>query len=264
VNKILLFFLIFGVFNASKTYSQHIEQQEILINKKSQKLLIPYKILDSSSLIYEYNIRLMCSQDGGKSFSEPLRNLEGHAGENILAGENKVIIWNYLQENPHFIGENIQFKIWATYKPSVLNLKGPEAAFYSLLVPGLGNTKVRFLKPKWSWLAITIPTYGLIATSFLMKSKSNDSYSQYQNAQTNSQANNFYQTANNQNKVALIAAMVGGAIWAVDIIQVAIKGKKNQKAKSEIYQKNKAIDPNLVFNINTQTQTPQLSVKLKF
>lgn len=61
----------------------------------------------------EANIDLFVSTDGGKTYSEALRHVNGDVGKQISAGY-KTIVWNVLAEQTNLIGKNIVFKVEAT------------------------------------------------------------------------------------------------------------------------------------------------------
>lgn len=236
--RIILYLLAFGGLGMFSGLTQEIKQTGLKVDRLQKKIYIQYQITDPSPVIYEYDIKLEYSQDAGITYKGPLTFLEGHFGPQIIAGSQKTIAWNYLQEDPNFYGMNVRFKILATYQKSVLNLKGVEGAFYSMLLPGWGNTKVKFQKYKYRWLGLGLASYGLLGTGIFLKAQSSQNYQAYQNAANFDEANPYYLTANKQLKWAKGLLLTGGLIWLGDVLQVAWKGLKNQKQKKRILQKN--------------------------
>jgi hypothetical protein len=252
-------------------WAQKIVQQEAVLDTAKQTITIPYLITDtlppSAKGAYQYQLQLYYTQDQGASYIGPLSNVQGHLGEGILPGQKK-LIWNYAKADPPFTGQNVQFKIAGTYRPSVLGLGRGKAALYSLLLPGLGRTKVyqRSSLQRKLWFVPTVLSYGLIATSIATKVASNNSYDQYKQATNATDANNLYNKANQQQRVFVGTLIAAGAIWLGDVVWVAMKGNQNRKKQRRLIQKNQQIDRQ--FGITTsydfQNRQPNLGIKVKF
>jgi TonB family protein len=60
-----------------------------------------------------FQIRLYCSQNGGKTWGNPLNYVSGAVGENIKPGTEKKITWDVLKENEKLVGE-VRFKVEST------------------------------------------------------------------------------------------------------------------------------------------------------
>ncbi len=58
------------------------------------------------------DITIQVSTDGGNTFSAPLRNVSGHVGTNVSAGNNH-IVWDILAERDKLVGDDIVFKVTA-------------------------------------------------------------------------------------------------------------------------------------------------------
>jgi len=56
------------------------------------------------------NLALYVSEDGGKTFTGPLRHVSGDTGDGIPAG-NHTILWNVMQKKGYLNGKNIVFKV---------------------------------------------------------------------------------------------------------------------------------------------------------
>jgi len=81
---------------------------------------------DDKDIIVTYDLRaddnelkftteLYLSTNGGTTYSGPLRQVSGDVGPGITAGANKRIRWKVLEERERLQGDNIQFKVTATY-----------------------------------------------------------------------------------------------------------------------------------------------------
>lgn len=230
------------------SYAQDIQLKAVQVDRKKKQIIIPYSLRDRGEQINQYTIQVFYSQNAGKSYDGPLKYVQGHVGEDILAHEHRTIVWNYFQENRQFYGTNVRFKLWATYRPSVLNLGGPEQALYSMIIPGLGNKRTRFLKKRWHWLYMTLPTYMLLGTGILYRQKSGNTYDRYLQSISNAHANRLFFRANTQNRVSLGLGIAGLTLWALDITQVLVKGIKNHKRKRRLIEKNNQAFPKISSN----------------
>lgn len=59
-----------------------------------------------------YTVNIYCSQDEGNTWERPLQCVSGAVGDNQIAGNNKMIVWDVLMEREKLTG-NIEFKIEA-------------------------------------------------------------------------------------------------------------------------------------------------------
>ncbi|GAB4397566.1 MAG: hypothetical protein OHK0053_14310 [Microscillaceae bacterium] len=174
-----------------------------------------------------YEVKLYYSNNGGNSYKGPLRLLDGDFGDSTRTGRDKQIRWDFYRENPYFDGKRIMFKIQATEMPKIAN-GGPENAFRSLLVPGLGDTKVRN-GYNYGW--ITALSYGCLGTGALFQLRASNKYDDYQAriANTESEHRDLFQQAERSQNWATGFFIAGGAIWAADIVGVYLRGLKNRR-----------------------------------
>jgi len=243
-----------------------IKQGTMRWEKASKKIVIPYRISDNSDFKYEYEITPFYTQDSGKTYV-PLQKIKGHYGKDILQGENKEIWWFYEDENPNFDGQNLRFKLKADFKPSVFNLQNQEAMKYSVLLPGLGQNKVKY-PPNWKyrWVLTSVAVYGLIGGSIYMGSQANKTYDKYLASQTRQEAQNNFNETQRKQRIAYGLAFLAGGIWATDIILVGIRGTRNQIEKKRILKRNEEMNTEIGIGVNNTTGSlsPTLGLKLKF
>jgi hypothetical protein len=88
--------------------------QAVRSEVKDEKILVHYVIRDGSLTDY-FSISLYVSTDGGKTFTGPLREVKGDAGEGIRRG-TKIIVWDALKEMP-FLEDTITFQVRALKQP---------------------------------------------------------------------------------------------------------------------------------------------------
>ena len=107
--KILLVFIITGI--SLNVSSQQIEN--LRVKSFEDKINILYDISHEKSGQL-FDIKVICSNDGGQSFNIPIKTISGAFGKNIEGGKDKIIIWDVLQDLENLKGENFVFKIIAT------------------------------------------------------------------------------------------------------------------------------------------------------
>jgi hypothetical protein len=88
--------------------------QEVRSEVRDEKIVVHYVIRGGSQIDY-YSISLYVSSDGGKTFTGPLREVKGDAGEGIRKGD-KTIVWDALKEMP-FIEDTLTFQVRAVKQP---------------------------------------------------------------------------------------------------------------------------------------------------
>lgn len=245
-----------------------LRDEQIVVNRKEGKVILPYT-LEDGAIRYEFHTELYYSNDSGRTFQGPLKEVSGHIGQRVLAGDKRVI-WYYEKEAPDFDGKNIQFKLKARYEPSVLNLKNEGAALYSLVVPGLGNPKVRYYKWwkwKYRWVVTTLLAYGSAGAAVWLYREANDSYDQYLVATRPDQASRLYDQANEQLLLASGLAVVSAVIWGGDVARVFFRGLRNRVDKHHLKKLNEKMDieagivPQATYR---QQVVPALRLSLRF
>ncbi len=249
---------------SSAILAQRIKIDEAYADRENKKIYIPYEIKESTKYHNLFNVSISYTQDKGKTYSKPLTQLTGDIGKDITPGE-KMIVWSYAEEDSTFNGQNVVFKLSVISRLDPRYLGGPENALYSLLLPGLGNTKVR--PPAKFWYLPTVGVATLVGGGFYMRAKSNQTLEEYRESSTINQAQDLFNKSNNQKVLSGSLFVAAGALWLGDIIQVAIKGFKNRKeAKTleplpETPKKNK---PEIGLHIDQFQQTPLWGLSLKF
>jgi len=96
-------------------FNQHIKAQQIEninIRKLNDKLNIFYALTEEKSG-QQFDIKVLCSANGGKTFDIPLKTVSGDIGKGIDGGKNKVIVWDVLADRKNLKGNNFVFKITA-------------------------------------------------------------------------------------------------------------------------------------------------------
>ncbi|MEM9983363.1 MAG: DUF5683 domain-containing protein [Bacteroidota bacterium] len=266
--KTLLSLSLFALIPFITWAQPSLKQQKLIFDQKSQKIIIPYILSDGGDYRYEYNVEVYYTQDNGKTYKGPLEALKGFHGKEVLAKDSLAVWWFHKEEDPNFDGQNTKMKLKVDYTPSVFNLQNEEAMKYSVLLPGLGQTKVKHRKGwKYKWLATPLLVYGGIAASLLVNNQANRTYDQYQTATTRAEAQDLFDQASQQRQLAVGLALVAGGIWATDIILVGLRGRKNRLKKQQIIEKNNEMKQEIsvqISRLNEQQYLPTLGMRIKF
>ncbi|MDY6801446.1 MAG: caspase family protein [Bacteroidota bacterium] len=95
--------------------NQHLKAQQIenfRVRKLNDKLNIFYD-LTQEKMGQQFDIKALCSDNGGTTFDIPLITVSGDIGKEINGGKNKVIVWDVLSDREDFKGNDFVFKITA-------------------------------------------------------------------------------------------------------------------------------------------------------
>lgn len=76
-----------------------------LFNSDGKIIEILYDLTNDAGI--KNNISVYCSQDGGKSWGNPLKKLSGDYGIGVRPGNQKKILWDALNERENLVGEII-------------------------------------------------------------------------------------------------------------------------------------------------------------
>lgn len=61
-----------------------------------------------------FDVKLLCSNNGGQSFDIPVQTISGDCGNDIEGGQDKIIIWDALSDQKSLKGDQYVFKVVAT------------------------------------------------------------------------------------------------------------------------------------------------------
>lgn len=249
-----------------------LKYKSISLDTAKNTITLDYDLNGPSNRFYV--TRLYYSSNNGLSFKGPLRSVKGAAGDSIKAGDNKKMVWSFVKDNPYFNGKNIIFKIEATEIPKVAK-GGPRNALKSLMLPGLGDYKVRN-GYHYEWIPAT--TFALLGAGVFFRFNADKLYRDYEDRLPNSESdyNALFNRAQTRNVLSQGLLVAGAALWLGDVVGVYLRGKKNQKKfapkKDKKEEKETAdlkrgirlLPSQVVPSINTQIGYSQLSFIWKF
>ena len=161
------------------------------------------------------------------------RSLKGDVGLNVPTGKSKQIQWNLLQDNYMIAG---RLKPELILKDEFYGRGSSMNAFYSVLIPGLGDYfvadhKTMLFKP-YLRTTVTLSLMGLGIRATQLRTRESI-YSYWVNPRTGREELRF--TGNGDYKYWLfpydnyVFLSAGAALWIYDIIWVATRGGRNAK-----------------------------------
>jgi len=113
VKRISFCLVIFCV--VSLTYAQQVNN--ITAKQQEKKIIISYDLTGKQG-ISEYEIKLYVSTNGGSTWEQVYGGLSGAIGAKQTSGMCKTITWDVLASRDKLRGDNIKFKVTATYNES--------------------------------------------------------------------------------------------------------------------------------------------------
>jgi hypothetical protein len=214
----------------------------IRMSVRTGKIYVTYDLVDKNAdRLHEIDLIF-------KSETGELRqaiSLSGDIGNSVTAGQDKTIVWDIHKDMRTLSGKMSPQIILDHSAFSSRYYGGPENAWYSLLMPGLGDTRVAdpegmIIKP---WVR-TVSSWGLISlgvAASINRSRNEGhietylpGYGWYDDDLTyDASLEKRYVEGSVQywlfRRDAEIFFVGGLAIWAADIIWVYTRGKANQK-----------------------------------
>jgi hypothetical protein len=211
-----------------------------------------------------FEIKAQIIDSAFKKFDINLENANGDIGKEISSGNSKRIVVNLSKINGVKGIYKIQINSYAFKLPA-----GPESAFKSILIPGLGNMYVYSAPENFTRMFIPLGIVGacaLVAISEKLEYDENKRLAEdlYLNPiPWLPSTNPFLLEAEKNKKTMETAILVGAAVWATDVLLVAIKGSQNQRKRNKTQSKSSAkidwqINPSLI------NQKTGLSFALKY
>lgn len=202
-----------------------LQNSNISLNQTDTTISIPYTLKGYRTRFYI--VKLSYSNNNGTSYKGPLRSVSGDVGDSIRAGKNRKIAWKFKNDNPYFDGKNISFKLEAIEMPKIA-IGGPRNALRSMLMPGLGDSKVRN-GYNYGWIAAG--TYACLATGGYFAYKAQQTYKDHRNRIAND-ANtheSYFKDAKRFQNISTGFFLAGASVWIGDVIGVYFKGLKNRR-----------------------------------
>lgn len=208
--------------------------ENIQAKVKDNLIIVEFDLSDTvNDRLYKPELRFY-TQNGQKIVPDAVSGDTGFTD----AGNNKRIMWDMSKQYDHFF-KQVTPEIAIT-KSRVF--RGPGNALWSVLVPGLGAHRVSGSYDNGLNYRTAI-VYGAIGYGIFQKLRSNNLldkkekfYKKYLEASDQPEIDDYYEKANSANKEAQkaedrakIAIYGGAALWAADVLWVAVKGFQNKE-----------------------------------
>jgi hypothetical protein len=212
-------FTLLSAFCALNSYAQNIENVDFVVRENN--IIVTYDVAGCGPKQL-YDIKLIAFCDGKEIHPQ---SISGDL-KKISCGKQKRIEWNVLNDNIELKGSlQVVVAISKTYSTKITN--GPSNAFYSMLLPGLGDHFINKNNKRWYYISLAYVGLGYYA--FKSKSESNDYYGQYHQATTQKEMDETYEAANSKYQTFQILLGLTAAVWVSDVVYVAVKGFKNRR-----------------------------------
>ena len=250
-DKILkqFFLLIFSVFT---TKAQEIKNIDFTV--KNNVITVTYDLVNCPRK-EKYDVKLEIKLNGTSYFP---KTITGDL-KKIEEGKNKEIQWDVLKDKTELKGSlQAEIAILQTYSTEING--GPSNVFLSMLLPGLGNIQVnKYLQinPIFPWYYTSLAFLGAAAYGYHTKIQSDNYYSLYHSATTQTAMDENYKLANDNYQVFQAMIGVTASIYAFNIASVLIKGCVNRGNQKRSFT---SIDNQLKWNIAATSTSFQIGL----
>jgi hypothetical protein len=186
------------------------------------RLTITYDIINSNPSD-RFFVWVLIQNKNGETLK--LNSLKGDVSD-VSGGGNKIITWNPADDSV-FLNEEVAVEIQAEKYEKSYN-KG-SAIVKSLLLPGLGQTKMSGGKPYW---IMGLVSYGALAGGVVSYSGYKDSYDKYLSETENPQKRAEY-LSESEKKAGMSGALLvtAAVIWTANLIWVSATPNRYQPLK---------------------------------
>lgn len=149
--------------------------------------------------------------------------LTGDIGTKIKGGNGKKIIWDSRNDG-YIIDDNVFVKVKAT---SQAQIPVTSHILKSIIVPGWGD--YRICNGNYHFI-YGVSAYGSLGASVLYYSLASTNRKNYLNSMDIDKRNGFYNAYTRQKTLSYVFMGTAAAIWAYDIIKVAVKASRMKKS----------------------------------
>jgi hypothetical protein len=209
-NKSIYFFLLFMILTG-RTNSQDFTITPPRMEFTGKQLRITYDLIGKNKGD-QYFVWVEVEKRNGESIK--IITLTGDRGD-IHEGKDKQIIWEPERDSV-FLNEEVLVEVKAEKYVKSFN-KG-SAMVKSMVLPGLGQTRVSKGKPYW---LIGVATYGALAGGFVLHSSSEKNYDQYAVEEDPAVRKDLLDQAQKQLNMSTGLFISAAALWTVNVIWMA-------------------------------------------
>jgi hypothetical protein len=213
--SIPLLSFLFIIFS-SKSYSQDYRISQPKLEFDGRQLVISYD-LSSKSLDDKFYVWVEVGKRSGEMINA--KSFSGDVGD-VKAGRNKKISWKP-EDDSVFLNEEVLVEVKA--ERYIRSFSKGSALLLSTAVPGLGQTKLSRGKP---WWLTGVMAYGALGGGFLVYQNSLKTYDSYKAQTDPSKRTDLLNKSQKQMNTSGALFISGAALWAVNILWVAVTPAK--------------------------------------
>jgi hypothetical protein len=222
MEKQRLFLLIFLMFLAFRLNSQTSQIGTPNLTFDGSKLTISYDMINENQSDQFYVWVVIQKKDGQLL---KMNSLSGDIGD-IKPGKNKVITWVPAKDSV-YLNEEVSVEVKAEKYVKEFN-KG-SMVLLSVVLPGLGQTKMSKGKPYW---LMGVASYGALAGGLVTYSGYKKNYDSYLLEENDPQKRaDYLSQAEKQANLSSALFVTAAAIWTANLIWVAMTPNKYQPLK---------------------------------
>ncbi|HAM09758.1 MAG: hypothetical protein A2X05_03415 [Bacteroidetes bacterium GWE2_41_25] len=220
--KHILLSLLNLIFVYTQAVSQDFQISAPKLDFDGSKLNISYDMLNANQSD-QFFVWVVVQKNDGQVLK--MNSISGDIGD-VKPGTSKVIMWEPAKDYV-FLNEEVTVQIYAEKYVKSYN-KG-SMMLLSIVVPGLGQTKMSGGKPYW---LMGVASYGALAGGLLTYSSYKSTYDKYLAEETNPQKRADY-LSQAEKSATLSSAMfvTAAAIWVSNLFWVAVTPNRYQPLK---------------------------------
>jgi hypothetical protein len=255
----IIFLLITGAFTAL-FFANQIQAQSaakienIKFDAEGSKLAITYDIAKfKEGETFEIWVKIVTAS--GKTLV-PV-TMYGDVNKGVSGGTGKRIVWDVEADNAA-LDEEFSVEVYGrvdsksstqvaneTEKEKPEKVKGEgisvgKALAMSAILPGLGNRAVKGSGAQW---LIGVAGYGCILGSIVLNNSAYNAYEDYKLADNAEDRDDYFNKAENNDKISRILIYGAAAIWVTDLIWTGIQAGKAGKSPDTKVSLNYYFDP---------------------
>jgi hypothetical protein len=217
-----LFLIIPLVFLFGKSSSQAFQITSTKLEFDGNQLMIVYDIVDKNQADQFY-VWVEMEKKNGESIKT--KSFSGDVGDRVKAGSNKKITW-FPALDSVYLNEEVLVEVKAEKYERSFN-KGT-MMLMSTVVPGLGQTKISKGKP---WWLTGVAAYGALAGGLIVHQQYLKTYDKYKVEEDLLTRKELFDQTQKQMNMSGALIVSGAALWAVNMVWVAIIPNRYQPLK---------------------------------
>jgi hypothetical protein len=234
MNKQELFLSLLLLFISLKISSQSSQIGTPKLDFNGKRLLITYDIINENQSDKFYVWVVIQNKDGQ---ALKMNSISGDFGD-IKSGKDKMITWVPANDSV-FLNEEVTVEVKA--EKYVKSYNKSSAMLLSVMVPGLGQTKMSGGKPYW---IMGVASYGALAGGLLTYSGYKSNYDKYLAEETDPQKRaDYLSQAEKQANISSALFVTAAAIWTTNLLWVAMTPNRYQPLKYKPLTLSPAADP---------------------